>query len=149
MKDPVTIGRHYVPSEGRDGFSMINAAATMSSAHLVFYYQVPFWFPVSRKQKSHRSISVRTNDSVEFSQRESGSNTPGIQKRHWEREMLLLHETLEVGGEPKRNFFFLLHFFLKLVLLNHNCTSCYCRKVNMSENVKDKMFVGKITDAWW
>lgn len=114
MKDPVTIGRHYVPSEGRDGFSMINVAAIMSSAHLVFCYQVPFWFPISRKQKSRRSISVRTNHSVEFSQRESGSNTPGIQKRHWEREMLLLHETLEVGDEPKKIFFFPFTIFPKV-----------------------------------
>lgn len=104
----------YVPSEGRDGFSMINVAAIMSSAHLVFCYQVPFWFPISRKQKSRRSISVRTNHSVEFSQRESGSNTPGIQKRHWEREMLLLHETLEVGDEPKKIFFFPFTIFPKV-----------------------------------
>lgn len=88
------------------------------------------------------------NTLVEFSQRECGNNTPGIQERHWWREMLLLCETLEVGGEPKKNFC-ALQFFLNLVLLQHNYARCSCQKLNMNKNRKDKMFVGKIIGIWW
>lgn len=64
-------------------------------------------------------MCLGTNASVEFSQGDSGNNTTGIQERLWCREKLLLHETLETGGEPKKNFC-TLQCFLNLVLLQHN-----------------------------
>lgn len=82
----------YVCSEGRDGFLMVNVATFMSSAYLVFYYQISILFPIIRKAKApqkYKHMFLGANPSVEFSKENLGI-VPQVSRKDIDRNAFTL-----------------------------------------------------------